>query len=64
MRCLAIFLALIYFPVLAGNHYTLEVAIPLAAIGMTAKENMIIRGDIGFISADPDGKVNTARTYG
>ena len=44
-----------------GGRYTVEAAIPLAAIGLRPAGKMT--GDVGFISSDPDGRINTARTY-
>ncbi len=44
-----------------GGKYIVEAAIPMAAIGMKASGK--ISGDLGFISSDAAGKINTARTY-
>jgi hypothetical protein len=41
--------------------YRLEAAIPLAELGL--KPGAETRGDIGFISSDAAGRINTARTY-
>ena len=43
--------------------YRLEATIPLASIGLEPKPGKTIRGDIGFISSDAAGRINTARTY-
>lgn len=46
-----------------GNGYRLEAAIPLKELGLAPKAGTEIRGDVGFISSDADGRINTARTY-
>jgi hypothetical protein len=43
--------------------YTIEAAIPLAAIGLKPVKGLAVRGDVGFISSDTTGKINVARTY-
>ncbi|MFP4058175.1 MAG: hypothetical protein ACLF0G_15010 [Candidatus Brocadiia bacterium] len=43
--------------------YTLEAAVPLEAIGLEARPGMSLRGDLGFISSDAQGRTNVARTY-
>lgn len=43
--------------------YRLEAVIPLTALGLKPKPGESLRGDVGFISSDADGKINTARTY-
>jgi sugar lactone lactonase YvrE len=43
--------------------YTVEAAIPLAAIGLTPQSGAAVLGDAGFISSDAAGMINTARTY-
>ncbi len=45
------------------GRYTVEVALPLEAIGLTPKAGLTIRGDVGFISSDAQGTINVARTY-
>lgn len=46
-----------------GNRYTVEVAIPLQAIGLALKPGLTLRGDVGFISSNAAGLIDTARTY-
>jgi hypothetical protein len=46
-----------------GPRYRIEAALPLAALGLTPKAGAEISGDIGFISSDAGGLINTARTY-
>ena len=46
-----------------GRGYLLEAAIPLADIGLKPEPGMKLRGDVGFISSDAKGRINTARTY-
>jgi sugar lactone lactonase YvrE len=43
--------------------YLLEAAIPLVDIGLKPEPGMKLRGDVGFISSDGNGMINTARTY-
>ncbi|MDR2675517.1 MAG: hypothetical protein LBC18_11840 [Opitutaceae bacterium] len=43
--------------------YRLEAAIPLAELDLKPSGGVEIRGDIGFISSDTAGRINTARTY-
>lgn len=43
--------------------YTIEASIPLTAIGMKPVKGLAVRGDVGFISSDPAGNINIARTY-
>jgi len=45
------------------SGYRVEAAIPLADLGLTPQAGAEIRGDIGFISSDATGRINTARTY-
>jgi hypothetical protein len=45
------------------DKYTVEAAVPLAALGLQARSGQTIRGDLGFISSDAAGTVNVARTY-
>jgi hypothetical protein len=47
----------------AGGRYTVEAALPLKDLGLDAKPGLAIRGDVGFISSDAQGTINTARTY-
>lgn len=47
----------------AGASYTVEVAIPLAAIGLKPAKDLKVRGDVGFISSNSAGQINIARTY-
>ncbi len=47
-----------------GNDtYAVEIAIPWALLGLEARPETLLRGDIGFISSDAAGRINTARTY-
>ena len=46
-----------------GNRYIVEAVLPLKSIGLSPKPGMKIRGDVGFISSDANGLINTARTY-
>ncbi|HCE46956.1 MAG TPA: hypothetical protein DET40_25700 [Lentisphaeria bacterium] len=46
-----------------GSRYVVEAALPLKSIGLEPKPGMKIRGDVGFISSDANGMINTARTY-
>lgn len=43
--------------------YSVEAAIPLASIGLKPAKGLLVRGDVGFISSDPAGQINVARTY-
>lgn len=47
---------------IAGG-YSVEAAIPLAAIGLKPAKGLKVRGDVGFISSNPAGQINIARTY-
>ena len=46
-----------------GDRYIVEAAIPLKALGLAPQPGLKIRGDVGFISSDAQGLINTARTY-
>ena len=46
-----------------SRGYRVEAALPLSALGLKPKAGAEIRGDIGFISSDAAGRINTARTY-
>ena len=46
-----------------AKRYFVEVSIPLAKIGMTLKSGTTFRGDVGFISSDAMGIIDTGRTY-
>ena len=46
-----------------GNRYIVQAALPLKSIGLSPRPGMKIRGDVGFISSDANGLINTARTY-
>ncbi len=46
-----------------GNKYIVEASLPLAKLGLTLKPGTTIYGDAGFISSDPNGLIDTARTY-
>jgi hypothetical protein len=43
--------------------YTVEASIPLATLGLALKRDMILHGDLGFITSDEQGLINTARVY-
>jgi hypothetical protein len=43
--------------------YRLEASIPLAELGLKPAAGVEVRGDIGFVSSDAAGRINTARTY-
>ena len=45
------------------GRYVLEAALPLKALGLEPKAGLVLRGDVGVISSDAAGKINTARTY-
>jgi hypothetical protein len=42
--------------------YRVEAALPLAVLGLSTKAGSTLRGDVGFVSSDPQGTSNTART--
>ena len=46
-----------------GPRYRLTATVPLAAIGLTPKPGLVLRGDAGIISSDAAGLTNVARTY-
>jgi len=46
-----------------GGKYVVEASIPFAALGFTASRGAKLTGDVGFMSSDAAGKINTARTY-
>jgi hypothetical protein len=46
-----------------GGRYVVEAAIPLKYLRLAPKPGMVLRGDLGFISSDAAGLINTARTY-
>jgi hypothetical protein len=46
-----------------GNRYRVEVSIPLTSLGLAPQSGQSLRGDVGFISSDAAGLINTARTY-
>ena len=45
------------------SSYFIEASIRLKAIGLTLKPGQLLRGDVGFISSNAAGTINTARTY-
>jgi hypothetical protein len=45
------------------EKYTVEVAIPLAALGLKPEPALEVKGDAGYTSSDAAGITNTARTY-
>jgi hypothetical protein len=46
-----------------GSRYTVEASIPLTTLHLTPQPGLKLRGDVGFISSDVAGMINTARTY-
>lgn len=46
-----------------ADLYIVEAAIPLQAIGLKPEKDLKIIGDIGFITSDSNGMINTARVY-
>ena len=46
-----------------NGRYRVQAAIPLATLGIAPKSGLALRGDMGFISSDTQGLINTARTY-
>ncbi len=46
-----------------SRGYRLEAAVPLISLGLAPQAGSEISGDIGFISSDSAGRINTARTY-
>jgi hypothetical protein len=47
----------------AGKGYTVEAAIPLAALGLTVEAGASVRGDVGVTHGDPGGTRTRLRTY-
>lgn len=45
------------------NRYWVEAALPLKTLGLEPAKGLVLRGDVGFISSDADGKINVSRTY-
>ena len=48
---------------LTGQGYTIEAAVPLAALGVTLKPGLSLRGDVGATHGDPGGVRTRLRTY-
>ena len=48
---------------LATDGYSVQAAIPLATLGLAPKPGLQLRGDVGFITSDAQGMINTARIY-
>lgn len=46
-----------------GDGYRVEVALPWKDLGLTPAKGRTVLGDVGFISSDAAGTINTARTY-
>ena len=44
-----------------GDHYVVEAALPLAAIGLKPMPGLTVRGDVGLISSDRAGTKNIRR---
>jgi hypothetical protein len=47
----------------SDRGYCVEGAVPLGAIGLSPEPGVTLPADVGFISSDADGTINTARTY-
>jgi len=47
----------------SADSYEVQASIPLNALGLKLKAGQTLTGDIGFISSDATGRLNTARTY-
>ena len=47
----------------AGNAYTVDVAVPLADVGLAPGEGKPLRGDFGVIYGDAAGTTNIFRNY-
>lgn len=45
------------------SGYTLEAAIPFAALGITVDDDTTLSGDVGIVASDEAGTINTARIY-
>ncbi len=45
------------------DGYVVEAAVPLAAIGLTIKPGLTLRGDVGVTHGDPAGVRTKLRTY-
>jgi hypothetical protein len=45
------------------DRYTVEAAIPLASLGLTAAPGTILRGDVGVTHGEPSGTRTKLRTY-
>ncbi len=46
-----------------SDGYRVEMAIPLATLGLAPKAGLTIRGDAGIITSDANGMANAARVY-
>ena len=46
-----------------GNSYEVTASIPWSVLGFKPEAGKSIRGDVGFILSDNDGRINTARIY-
>jgi hypothetical protein len=46
-----------------GGRYIVAAAIPLKSLKLAPQPGLVLRGDLGFISSDAAGLINTARTY-
>lgn len=47
----------------SGNQYTVELAIPLAALGLTVPQDKTFRADFGVLFGDAEGKMTGLRSY-
>ena len=45
------------------DTYSVEVAIPWSLLGLEARPETLLRGDVGFIASDTAGRINSSRTY-
>ena len=46
-----------------GTGYVIEVALPMAILGIAPKPGLELSGDLGFILSDTAGTINSARLY-
>ena len=46
-----------------GGGYTLEAAVPLAALGLAPQPAAVLRGDVGVLFSDPGGSRTVLRAY-
>lgn len=46
-----------------GGRYVVAAAVPLHQLRLVPRPGLVLRGDLGFISSDAAGQIDTARTY-